>query len=56
MLGWRRFVLVTVGGFAGLIVLLSGFILLINPYGNLPPIVLSEHVVSDINQRFQYPR
>ena len=55
MLGWRRFVLITVGCFAGILVLISGFILLMNPYGNLPHTVFSEHVVSDINQRFQYP-
>jgi hypothetical protein len=55
MLGWRRFVLIAVGGFAGVIVALAAFILLMNPYGNLPRILLSEHVISDINQRFQYP-
>lgn len=55
MLGWRRFVLIAVGGFAGIIVVSSAFILLMNPYGNLPRILLREHVISDINQRFQYP-
>src|SRR3972149_8955195 len=52
---WRKFVWAVVCGFAGIIVLLSVFILLMNPYGNLPRILLSEHVISDINQRFQYP-
>ncbi len=55
MLGWRRFVLIAVGGFAGIVVLLSVFILLMNPYGNLPRILFSEHVITDTNQRFQYP-
>lgn len=55
MLGWRRFVLVALCCFASIVVLLSFFILLMNPYGNLPRIVLSEHVISDGNQRFQYP-
>jgi hypothetical protein len=31
------------------------FVLLMNPYGNLPPILFSEHVITDINQWFQYP-
>ncbi len=55
MLDWRRFVLTAICGFAGIIVLLSAFILLMNPYGNLPRILFQEHVISDINQRFQYP-
>lgn len=55
MLGWRRFVWIAVSGFAGVIVLLVAFILLMNPYGNLPSVLFSEHVISDINQRFQYP-
>lgn len=55
MHAWRRFVLAVVGGFAGVIAILSVFILLMNPYGNLPHILLSEHVISDVNQRFQYP-
>ena len=55
MHGWRNFVWAVICGFAGIILLLSVFILLMNPYGNLPHILLSEHVISDINQRFQYP-
>lgn len=54
-LGWRRFVLVTLGGFTVILALLALFILLMNPYGNLPRILSSEHVITDINQRFQYP-
>ena len=55
MHAWRKFVLTAVGGFAGVIALLAGFVLLMNPYGNLPHILLSEHVISDVNQRYQYP-
>jgi len=55
MLGWQRFVRVTICCFASMLVLLSVFILLMNPYGNLPRILFSEHVISDKNQRFQYP-
>lgn len=55
MRGWRHFVWAAICGFTGSIVLLSIFILLMNPYGNLPRILFSEHVISDINQRFQYP-
>jgi len=55
MLGWRRFVFAVVGGFGAIIALLAIFIVLMNPYGNLPKLVLSEHAITDINQRFQYP-
>lgn len=53
--GWRRFVLVSLGGFAIILAALAVFILLMNPYGNLPRLLLSEHAITDINQRFQYP-
>ena len=55
MLGWRRFVLAVVGGFGAIIAGLAIFILLMNPYGNLPKLVFREHAITDINQRFQYP-
>ena len=55
MLGWRRFVLAVVGGFGSIIAFLAIFIVLMNPYGNLPKLVFNEHVITDINQRFQYP-
>jgi hypothetical protein len=55
MHAWRLFVWTVVGCFAGIIGFLAAFIVLMNPYGNLPRILLSEHVVSDKNQRFQYP-
>ncbi|MEX0745734.1 MAG: hypothetical protein WD118_09035 [Phycisphaeraceae bacterium] len=53
--GWRRFVLMSLGGFAIILAALALFILLMNPYGNLPPFLFSEHAITDINQRFQYP-
>jgi hypothetical protein len=31
------------------------FIVLMNPYGNLPNILFHRHVIMDANQRFQYP-
>jgi hypothetical protein len=55
MLGWRRFVWTILAGFGGIVALLAAFILLMNPYGNLPRILFSEHAITDINQRFQYP-
>ncbi len=47
--------LVALGGFAGILASLALFVLLMNPYGNLPPILFSQHAITDINQRFQYP-
>jgi hypothetical protein len=35
--------------------LACALILVANPYGNLPPMVLASHVIMDTNQRFQYP-
>lgn len=55
MHAWRVFVWTVVGCFAGAIAFLAAFIVVMNPYGNLPRILLSEHVISDTNQRFQYP-
>lgn len=55
MLGWRRFVWVGVGGFGAILALLAAFILLMNPYGNLPHVLFAAHAITDINQRFQFP-
>jgi hypothetical protein len=55
MLGWRRFVWAFLAIFGGSIALLESFIVLMNPYGNLPHLLFSEHAITDINQRFQYP-
>lgn len=55
MNSWRVFVWTALGCFAGIIAFLAAFIVLMNPYGNLPRLLFSEHVISDTNQRFQYP-
>jgi hypothetical protein len=55
MLGWRRFVWVVLGGFTAIVGLLALTVVLSNPYGNLPHLLFSEHIITDINQRFQYP-
>jgi hypothetical protein len=55
MLGWRRFLWIVFGASFGILALLGLFILLMNPYGNLPRLLFSEHAITDINQRFQYP-
>lgn len=55
MRNWRGFVSVALLVFASAIVLLEVFVLLMNPYGNLPHLLFREHEITDINQRFQYP-
>jgi len=55
MLGWRRFLWVVGGAFFGIIAALYLFVVLTNPYGNLPNSLFSKHAITDTNQRFQYP-
>jgi hypothetical protein len=55
MLNWRGFVWIALGGFGSTIALLAVFVLLMNPYGNLPQLLFREHAIADENQRFQYP-
>jgi hypothetical protein len=55
MLGWRRFLLTFLGTTCGVLALISLFIVLMNPYGNLPHILFTEHAIADTNQRYQYP-
>jgi hypothetical protein len=55
MLGWRRFLFVVLGGFFGILSLLGVFVLLMNPYGNLPNLLFRHHAITDSNQRYQYP-
>jgi len=55
MPGWRGFVWVALVVFGSAIALLEVFVLLMNPYGNLPHLLFREHEITDINQRFQYP-
>ncbi len=54
-MSWRRFVKQTLGIFAGTMFALYAFVLAMNPYGNLPNWVLRDHVMTDDNQRYQYP-
>ena len=55
MRNWRGFVSVALVVFGSAIVLLEVFVLLMNPYGNLPHLLFREHAITDINQRYQYP-
>jgi len=55
MPGWRGFVWVALVVIGSAIALLEVFVLLMNPYGNLPHLLFREHEITDINQRFQYP-
>ena len=55
MHSWRAFVRTAVSAFACVVVLLAALVASMNPYGNLPRILFSEHVIADTNQRFQYP-
>ena len=55
MLGWRRFLWVVCAAFFGVLTALYLFIVLMNPYGNLPHFLFAKHAITDINQRFQYP-
>ena len=54
-MGWRRHLGLLVGIFAGANLALYLFVLSMNPYGNLPGVVLPRHVMTDDNQRYQYP-
>jgi hypothetical protein len=55
MPGWKRFVRIQLFAFFGIVALLALFVLAMNPYGNLPAVLFSQHAITDINQRFQYP-
>lgn len=52
---WIRHLKLLIGMFAGANLALYLFVLAMNPYGNLPSTVLSQHVMTDDNQRYQYP-
>jgi hypothetical protein len=55
VIGWGQFLKIALGGLAGLLAVVFGFIVLMNPYGHLPWQVFGKHVIMDINQRYQYP-
>lgn len=52
---WKRFVLVLISTFAGLLGATLLFVVVMNPYGNLPVRIAGPHVITDTNQRFQHP-
>jgi hypothetical protein len=54
-MSWGRHLKILLGTFIGANVALFLLVLAMNPYGNLPNTVFSRHVVTDDNQRFQYP-
>jgi hypothetical protein len=54
-MSWNRHLRTLLLTFAGTTLALVLFVLAMNPYGNLPGTVLREHVMTDINQRYQYP-
>lgn len=52
---WSRLLRTLLITFATSVLLCTGLIVLMNPYGNLPPLLFSKHVITDQQQRFQYP-
>jgi hypothetical protein len=52
---WSRHLKILLGTFGGVVIGLVAFVLAMNPFGNLPNSVLSQHVMMDDNQRYQYP-
>lgn len=52
---WLRHLRTMLWTFAGVTAALIVFVVAMNPYGNLPNLVLREHVMMDDNQRYQYP-
>lgn len=54
-MSWQRFMWGFGVGFLGLLSAAAILVLLMNPYGNLGLSLFREHVIMDINQRFQYP-
>lgn len=55
MKSWRTFFLTAVATFFALFGTIALFVVILNPYGNLPKVLPVPHAVMDINQRFQYP-
>lgn len=52
---WRRYVSLLLRTLAGVLAFLFLFLVLVNPYGNLPNTIFRHHAIMDINQRWQYP-
>jgi len=54
-ISWRHYCGVVGAAMVVELLLACALILVANPYGNLPPLLFSSHVIMDTNQRFQYP-
>ena len=52
---WSRFLRILFVSLGASFVACAGLIVLMNPYGNLPKVLFSQHVITDQQQRFQYP-
>lgn len=54
-MNWRRFVWSFAISFFAILSAAASLVFLMNPFGNLRPSLFGEHVIMDINQRYQYP-
>jgi hypothetical protein len=54
-MGWAQYLRSMLISLALALLMAYIFIVLMNPYGNLPQILFHRHVIMDVNQRFQYP-
>ncbi len=54
-MSWPRHLKIVLATFIGIALALYLFVLAMNPYGNLPNWAFASHVMTDDNQRFQYP-
>lgn len=52
---WRRYLLTMGRMLAGTLAVAVLAVALANPYGNLPPLLFARHVITDSNQRYQFP-
>lgn len=52
---WSRFLRLFLGSLLASLLGCAALIALMNPYGNLPPLLFREHVITDGQQRFQFP-
>lgn len=52
---WSRFLRVFFVSLGASFFVCAGLIVLMNPYGNLPKLAFAQHVITDQQQRFQYP-
>lgn len=52
---WSRFLRLLLGSLAVSLLVCVGLVVAMNPYGNLPQVLFREHVITDGQQRFQFP-